>query len=176
MRHTGRLLAALLALSLLTGCTTSQVKEASGALAGGLFEMALDVALDGPERRAEERRRCEDNPANRWGGCVSPWSPGYDRPTQAELEEEARRKRLKEAAEYEAGVNEVIRALDAAEQRSGQLQPESAVTDYEQQEAERLQRRDEALADWAEFDEFMRALETAEEQNSDPRLSRITGE
>ena len=176
MCQTGRLLAALLALSLLTGCTTSQVKEASGAVAGGLFELALDIASDGPERRAEERRRCEDNPANRWGGCVSPWSAGYDRPSQAEREEEARRQRLKEAAEYEAEVNELIRALEAAEQRSGQSQPEPAVTDFEQQEAERLRRREEALAGWAEFDRFLRTLETAEEQNTDPRLARITGE
>ena len=176
MRQTGRLLAALLALSLLAGCSTSQVKEASGSLAGGLFETALDIALDGPERRAEERRRWEDNPANRWDSCLPPCeiTPGWqDRLTAAEREEEARRKRLREAAEYEAGVNEVIRALEAAEQRSGQLQPEFAVPDHEQQEAER---REKALADRAEFDEFMRALETAEEQNSDPRLTRISGE
>ena len=171
-----RLLAVLALLSLSTGCTSTQVKEASGAVAGGLFGMALDIALDGPERRATERKRCEDNPANRWGGCVSTWDAGYDRPTQAEREEEARRKRLKEAAEYEEGINELIQAFDAAEQRSGQPQPESAVTDYELQEMERLQRRDEALEDWAEFDEFMQALETAEEQNNAPRLSRITGE
>lgn len=178
MRQTGRLLAALLALLLLTGCSTSQVNEASGALAGGLFEMALDIALDGPERRAEERQRWEDNPANRWDSCLPPCeiTTGWqDRLTAAEREEEARRKRLKEAAEHEAGVNEVIRALEAAEQRSEQLQPESAVPDHEQQEAERLQRREETLADWAEFDEFMRELETAEEQNSDPRLTRING-
>ena len=176
MRQTGRLLAALLALSLLAGCSASQVKEASGPLAGGLFEMALDIALDGPERRAKERRHWEDNPANRWDSCLAPCeiTTGWqDRLTAAEREEEARRKRLREAAEYEAGVNEVIRALEAAEQRSGQLQPEFAVPDYEQQEAER---REKALADWAEFDEFMRALETAEEQNSDPRLTRISGE
>ena len=179
MRHTGRLLAALLALSLLTGCSTSQVKKASGVVAGGLFEMALDIATDGPERRARERQRWEDNPANRWDSCLPPCeitTDWQDRLAAAEREEEARRKQLKEAADYEAGVNEVIRALEAAERRSGQLQPESALTDYEQQEAERLQRREEALEDWSEFDEFMQALETAEEQNSDPRLSRITGE
>ena len=141
--------------------------------------MALDIATDGPERRARERQRWEDNPANRWDSCLPPCeitTDWQDRLAAAEREEEARRKQLKEAADYEAGVNEVIRALEAAERRSGQLQPESALTDYEQQEAERLQRREEALEDWSEFDEFMQALETAEEQNSDPRLSRITGE
>ena len=141
--------------------------------------MALDIATDGPQRRARELKRWEDNPANRWDSCLPPCeitTDLQDRLAAAEREEEAQRKLRKEAAQYEAEVNEIMRALEAAEQRSGQLQPESAVTDFERQEAERLQRRKEALADWAEFDEFMRALETAEEQNSDPRLSRISGE
>ena len=179
MRRIGLLLAILAFLSLSTGCTSTQVKEASGAIAGGLFEMALDIALDGPERRAKERKRWEDNPANRWDSCLPPCeitTDWQDRLAAAEREEEARRKRLKEAAEYEAGVNEVIRALEAAEQRSGQLQPESAVTDYEQQEAERLQRRDEALENQAEFDEFMRALEEAEQQPDDPPTAMMTNQ
>ncbi|RZV38219.1 MAG: hypothetical protein EX272_03335 [Chromatiales bacterium] len=171
--------ALLLALVLLTGCTTSQVKEASGAVAGGLFEMALDIALDGPERRAKQRRRWEDNPANRWDACLPPCeitTDWQDRRAAAEREEEARRKQEREAREYEGQVNAIIDSLAEAERRSGQLQPEPALTDYEQQELERLQRRDEILEDWAEFDEFMQALETAEEQNNDPRLAEITGE
>ena len=148
-------------------------------MAGGLFGMALDIALDGPERRAKYRRSWEDNPANRWDSCLPPCeitTDLKDRLAAADHEEEARRKREKEAREYKKEVDSILDALDEAEQRSGQLQPESATTDYEQQEEDRLQQRDETLEHWAEFDEFMRSLETAEAQNNDPRLARITGE
>lgn len=141
MRQIRVLLATLAALSLLTGCTTFQAKEAGRAVAGGLFEMALDIATDGPERRLEERRRWEDNPANRWSACLSPCDIGRDRPTQAELEEEARRKRLAEAEQYEAEVDEIMQTLvdqaefdefmeelEAAEQHSGDP-PSTSTTD-----------------------------------------------
>ena len=176
MRKIQYLLITIAALLLSTGCTSFQAKEAGRGIAGGLFEMALDIALDGPERRARERQRWEDNPANRWSVCPSPCDIGYDQPTKAELEEEARRTRERETRHYQEEVNSIIDALEEAEQRSGELEPESATTDYEQQEEERLLQREETLQDQAEFDEFMRELETAEEQNNDPRLTRITGE
>lgn len=82
----------------------------------------------------------------------------------------------REVRHYKKEADSIIDALDEAERQSGQPQPESATTDYEQQEEERLRRRDETLEDWSEFDEFMQSLEIAEEKNNDPRLSRITGE
>jgi len=171
--------ALLLALVLLTGCTSFQAKEARRAIAGGLFEMALDIATDGPERRLEERRRWEDNPANRWDSCFPPCeitTDVRDLREAAEREEDARRTREREVRHYEEEANWMLDALDEAEQRSGQLQPESATTDYEQQEEQRLQQRDETLEHWAEFDEFMQSLEIAEEKNNDPRLGKITGQ
>mgnify|MGYP001818747915 FL=1 len=179
MRQIGVFLATLAALSLLTGCTTFQAAEARRAVALGLFEMALDIATDGPERRLEERRRWEDNPANRWDSCLPPCeitTDAEDRQAAAEREEAARRKREREVRHYKKEADSIIDALDEAERQSGQFQPESATTDYEQQEEERLLKRDETLENQAEFDEFMRELETAEERNNDPRLSRITGE
>ena len=171
--------ALLLALVLLTGCTSFQAKEARREIAGGLFEMVLDIATDGPERRQEERRRWEDNPANRWDYCFPPCqitTDGRDLREAAEREEAARRKQEREVRHYEEEANWMLDGLEEAEQRSGQLRPEPALTDYEQQEQERLQRRDETLENWAEFDAFMQQLETAEEKNNDPRLSKITGE
>jgi len=182
MPRSATLLATLAALSLLAGCTTFQAAEARRAIAGGLFEMALDIATDGPERRLEERRRWEDNPANRWESCPPPCEITTDRQDRraaaeaAELEEAERRKREREVRHYKKEADSIIDALDEAEQQSGQLQPESATTDYEQREEERLRRRDETLENWAEFDEFMQSLEIAEEKNNDPRLSKITGE
>lgn len=179
MRPFGRLLAVLALLSLSAGCTSTQVKEGAGWAAGGLFVMALDIALDGPERRAGERRRWEDNPANRWDSCLPPCqitTDWQDRLAAAEREEEARREREAEARKYQTEVKAIMRDLEAAERRSGQLPPEPAISDYEQQKLERLQRRDETVENRAEFDEFVQSLETAEEQNSDPRLTRITGE
>ena len=95
MRQIGVFLATLAALSLLTGCTTFQAAEARRAVALGLFEMALDIAADGPERRLEERRRWEDNPAYRWESCLPPCeitTDAKDRQAAAEREESARRK------------------------------------------------------------------------------------
>jgi len=179
MRKIQYLLIALAALLLLTGCTTFQAKEAGRGIAGGLFDMVLDIATDGPERRLEERRRWEDNPANRWDACLPPCeitTDWQDHRAAAEREEEARRKRERETRHYEEEVNSIIDALDEAERQSGQLQPESATADYEQQEEERLLQRDETPENQADFDDFMRALEIAEEQSNDPRLARITGE
>jgi len=167
MRPIPLLLATLAAMSLLTSCTTTQVKGASGAVAGGIFGMVLDIALDGPERRAEARSRWEDNPANRWSTCLSPCDIGRDKPTEAEYEEAARIKRLAEAAEFEAGINAVIEALDDAERRTGIPASDTLARDYQREEAERLRRRAETYEDWAEFDEFMRALDEAEEQSGD---------
>lgn len=169
IRH---LLGTLAILLLLTGCTTFQAAEARRAIAGGLFEMALDIATDGPERRLEERRRWEDNPAYRWESCLPPCevtTDAKDRQAAAEREEAARRKREREVRHYKKEADSIIDALDEAERQSGQLQPESATTDYEQQEEERLRRRDETLENQAEFDRFMRELETAEVRNNDPR-------
>ena len=174
MRITGPLLAALAALSLLTGCTTSQVKEGAGHVAGGLLMMALDIALDGPERRADERRHWEDNPANRWDSCLPPCDIGRDKPTEEELEEKARRKRLAEAEEYEAGIDEIIQALDTAEQRSGHPPSDTTARDYEHEDLERLRRRAEALENQAGFDEFMQELDEAEQRSNDPPVVLIT--
>jgi len=176
MRHIGPLLAALAALSLVTGCTTTQVKEGTGQVAGGLLMVALDIALDGPERRAEERREWEDNPANRWSACLSPCDIGLNKPTDAERKESARRKRLAEAEEYEAGIDELIRELDAAEQHSGVPPSDTLSRDYQREEIERLRRRAEAYEDWAEYDEFMRALKEAEQQPDDPPSVMMTNE
>ncbi len=174
MRPIPPLLAALTAMSLLTSCTTTQVKGASGAVAEGVFGVVLDIALDGPERRAEARNRWEDNPANRWSACLSPCDIDRDKPTKAESEEAARRKRLAEAAEFEAGIDEVIHALDAAEQRSGAPASDTSPRDYQREKIERLRRRAETYEDWAEFDEFMRELDEAEEQLGDLPLLLVT--
>lgn len=179
MRKIQYLLITLAALLLLTGCTTFQAKEAGRGIAGGLFEMVTDIATDGPERRAKRRQRWEDNPANRWDSCLPPCeitTDWQDRRAAAEREEAARRKREREVRHYKEEADSIIDALEEAERRSGQLQPESATTDYEQQEEERLLQRDETLENGAEFDTFMQELETVEEKNNDPRLSRITGE
>ena len=174
-----RYLAILISLVLLSGCTSFQAKEARRSIAGGLFEMALDIATDGPERRQEERRRWEDNPANRWDACLPPCeitSDLQDRADALEREEDARRKREREVRHYEDEANWMLDALEETEQRSGQSLPESASTDHDKQDLEREQQREEALRNQAEFDEFMLALETAEGHNSDPRLNKITGE
>ena len=182
MRKIRYLLIMLAALLLLSGCTTFQAKEAGRGIAGSLFGMVMDIATDGPERRAEERKRWEDNPANRWDACLPPCEIITERQDRraaadaAELEEAVRRKHEREVRHYKKEADSIIDALEEAERQSGQLQPESATTDYEQQEEERLLQRDETLENWAEFDEFMRELETAEERNNDPRLTRITGE
>lgn len=164
MRPIAPILAVSASLLLLAGCTGTQVKEGAGWAAGSLFMVALDVALDGPDRRATERQRWEDNPANRWATCLSPCAIGYDKPTEAELEEKARSKRLKEAAEYEAGINDIILALDEAERQPGDAAIDTTATQRERQYTEQLLRRDEAYENWLEFDEFVRSLEDAEQQ------------
>ena len=172
MYRTQYLLGTLAILLLLAGCTTFQAAEARRAIAGGLFEMALDIATDGHERRLEERRRWKDNPANRWESCLPPCeitTDAKDRQAAAEREEAARRKREREVRHYKKEADSIIDALDEAERQSGQLQPESVTTDYEQREEERLLRRAKILQDQAGFEEFMRELETAEERNNDPR-------
>ena len=70
---------------------------------------------------------------------------------------------------YKKEADSIIDAIEETERQSGQLQPESTITDYEQQEEERLLRRAKTLQNQAEFDRFMRELETAEERNNDPR-------
>jgi hypothetical protein len=176
MRKIPYLLITLAALVLSSGCTSFQAKEAGRGIAGGLFEMVLDIATDGPERRLEERRRWEDNPANRWETCLPPCEIPSERQVirataeAAELEEAARRKQERETRHYEKEVNSIIDALDEAEQRPGELEPESATTDYEQQEEERLLKREETLEDTARFDAFMQDLEDAEQESGDPSL------
>jgi hypothetical protein len=174
MRRTTTLLATLAVLSQLTGCTSFQAKEAGRGIAGSLFGMVMDIATDGPERRLEERRRWEDNPANRWETCLPPCEIITERQDRraaaeaAELEEKAQRKREREVLHYKKEADAIIDAIDESEWQSGQLQPESATTDYEQQEEERLLQRDKTLEHQAEFDAFMRNLEKAEQQSDDP--------
>ena len=174
MRKFQYLLITLVVLLLLTGCTTFQAKEAGRAVAGlpgELLGRALEDAVDGHRQGDKER--------STYYACFPPcvstrdWD---DRRAARKLEEEARRKREREVLHYKEEADSIVGALEEAERQSGQLQPESATTDYEKQEAERLQRREAILENQAEFDEFLRALEIAEEQNNDPRLTRITGE
>jgi hypothetical protein len=119
MRRTELLLVTLAGLSLLTGCTTTQVKEGTGQVAGGLLMVALDIALDGPERRAEERREWEDNPANRWSACLSPCELRQEWAKDAQRKETERRERRADAEEFRADFDEFMHALEEAEQQSG---------------------------------------------------------
>ena len=104
------------------------------------------------------------HPARPTGATLSPRVQVFGR-----REEAARRRREREVLHYKKEADSIIDALDETERQSGQLQPESATTDYEQQEEERLLQRDDTLENQAEFDRFMRELETAEERNNDPR-------
>lgn len=176
MRHSGKILAAVVALSLLTGCTSFQAKEARRSVVHGFFGMVMDVATGESKRRKKERKRCLDNPANRWGGCPSSWHANYDRPTQAEREEEARLKSLREDAHYKAEADEIMQALDDAKQRSGRPPVDIPTRDYEREGFEREERRKEALNNQAEFDEFMEELETAEQPPDDPPLESTFSE
>ena len=151
--------ALLLALVLLTGCTSFQAKEARRAIADSFFEMAIDAATEGLDRHREEPQG--DSAALR---------------EAAEREEDARRKGEREMRHYEEEAAAMLDAIEQAELRSGALQPEPALTDFELEAMERLQQRQKVLEHQAEFDEFMQSLKTAEEKNNDPRLSKITGE
>ena len=151
--------ALLRALVLLTGCTSFQAKEARRAIADSFFEMAIDAATEGLDRHREEPQG--DSAALR---------------EAAEREEDARRKGEREMRHYEEEAAAMLDAIEQAELRSGALQPEPALTDFELEAMERLQQRQKVLEHQAEFDEFMQSLKTAEEKNNDPRLSKITGE
>ncbi len=115
MRPIGTLVAMLVALSFLTGCTTTQVKEASGQVAGGLFMMALDIALDGPERRKRERRRV---PGSEWTPCLRACELALENAADIRLAEVEARKRRIEAEEFRAEFDAFMQELEAAEQRS----------------------------------------------------------
>ena len=159
MRRFQHLLVTLAALLLLTGCTSFQAKEARRALAYSFFEVAIDAATEGLDRHREEPQG--DSAALR---------------EAAEREEDARRKGEREMRHYEEEAAAMLDAIEQAELRSGALQPEPALTDFELEAMERLQQRQKVLEHQAEFDEFMQSLKTAEEKNNDPRLSKITGE
>lgn len=119
MRYSGYLPASLLALSLLTGCTTSQVKEASEYMAGSLLVIALDVATDGPERRLEERKRREAVPGYEWNPCLRSCEFAAEVARESRYEEVKQRKRRTESEEFRAEFEDFMRALEQAEEQSG---------------------------------------------------------
>ncbi len=159
MRKLLHLIVALAVLLLLTGCTSFQAKEARRAIAVGFVDMAIDAATEGLDRHRE-----------------GPQGDSAVLREAAEREEEARRKRERETRHYEEEAAAIMDSIEQAELRTGELQPEPAVTDFELEAMERLQHREKVLEHQTEFDEFMQELETAEEKNNDPRLSRISGE
>ena len=143
------LLGTLAILLLLTGCTSFQAKEVRRSIAVGFFEAALDVVADEiPSNISAHQQYVND---------------------VREREEDARRKQEREKRHYDEEANSILDAIEETERQSGQLQPESTITDYERREEERLSRRFETLENQAEFDRFMRELETAEERNNDSR-------
>jgi hypothetical protein len=144
-----QLLGTLAILLLLTGCTSFQAKEARRSIGVGLFELVLDGVADKiPKNISAHQQHLND---------------------VAEREEEARRKQEREKRHYAEEANSIIDAIEEAERQSGQLQPESTITDYERREEEGLSRPYETLENQAEFDRFMRELESAEERYNDPR-------
>lgn len=118
MRPIGSLLAALVMLSLLTGCTTTQVKEASGHVAGGLLMMVLDVALDGPERRLEERKQRESVPGYEWNPCLRSCEFAAEVAKESRIKEVRERERRAEAEEFQIEFEEFMRLLEEAELKS----------------------------------------------------------
>lgn len=165
MRHSGKILATVVALSLLTGCSSFQVAEAKRSLALGLLDMAFEVATGGP------KERWAPCPANReiTTNC-------HDQRTFAEVAEEARLKSLREDAHYKAEADEIMQALDDTERRSGHPPVDIPTRDYEREDLEREERRKEALDNQAEFDEFMQALDGAEQQPDGPPLASTFSE
>lgn len=157
MRKFQHLVVTLAVLLLLTGCTSFQLKEARRAVAVGFVDLVVDAANDGLERHIGEPQG--DSAALR---------------EAAEREEEKRRKREREMRHYEEEATAMMDAIEQAEPRSGGLQPEPALTDYELQEMERLHRREKALEQQAEFDAFMEALEAAEQQSGEPLSATTT--
>ena len=125
MRSLGKLLSTLVALSLLTGCTTTQVKEASGGVAGALLGMtvdaALDVALDGPERRERERQRRNSVPGSEWNPCLRACELARENALNARHAEAEARKRRIEAKAFRAEFDAFMQNLEATEQRSADL-------------------------------------------------------
>lgn len=120
MRPIGPSLAVLAALSLLTGCTATQVKDASEYVAGSLLVMALDVALDGPERRSDVRRRREDNPANQWNNpCLRACEQATELARERAIDDAERRKRRAESEAFQADFDEFMQALEEAEEHTG---------------------------------------------------------
>jgi hypothetical protein len=148
------LLGTLAILLLLTSCTSFQAKEIRRSFGvGSIAEGFVDAVLEGV--------------ADKIPGEISAKQQYLN--DVAEREENARRKQEREKRHYAEEANSIMDAIEETERQSGQLQPESTITDYERQEEERRSRRFETLENQAEFDRFMRELETAEEQNNDPR-------
>lgn len=118
MRQIATLLSTLVAMSFLTGCTTTQVNEASGEVAGGLLSMALDIALGGPERRKRERQRRDNVPGSEWNPCLPGCELARKIAVDSRLDGVEARKRRIEAEEFRAKFDAFFQALEAAEQRS----------------------------------------------------------
>ena len=123
MRQIRTLLSALAALSFLTACTTTQVEKASGEVAGSLFIMALDIALDGPERRQRERQRRDNVPGSEWNPCLRACGLARETAADVRLDEVEARKRRIESEEFRAEFDAFMQALEAAEQRSADPPP-----------------------------------------------------
>ena len=117
MRPIGSLLAFLTALSLLTGCTTSQVKEGTGQVAGGLLMMALDIAFDGPERRLEERKQREAVPGYEWNPCLRACEQAGELAWERKKDDVERRKRRAESEAFQADFDAFMQALEEAEEQ-----------------------------------------------------------
>lgn len=123
MRLATKMLGLLAVLSLMTGCTSAQVKDASGHMALGLLGMAFDIATDGPERRAEERRRREAVPGYERNRCLRACEWAQELAEERSKHELKERKRRFEAEKFRAEFDQFMQALETAEKPSGKSPP-----------------------------------------------------
>jgi hypothetical protein len=113
MRNFRYLPATLALLSLSASCTSTQVKEASGTVAGGLFRMGLDVATNGPEQRREAV------PGEEWNRCPPSCELAAEMALRSRIEDTRRRERRDESEAFGAEFKNYMRELEEPEAASG---------------------------------------------------------
>lgn len=118
MRQIDTLFLTLVALPFVTGCTTTQIFETSGEVAGALAVATLDYASDSPERRQRqlEERECVPGTGTEWSPCL----PTMERVRQkAALDNRVKgieaRERRTEAEELRAEFDAFMQAREAVE-------------------------------------------------------------